>query len=86
MYTYTVGYDQEEVSIREGQMVAGAAIGVIQMGPVRVPWIPGNVSNATTFSFPVLYQRMEGVATTEMVVSAKPHPQVLEWAIKAGKE
>lgn len=86
MYTYTVGYDQEEVSIREGQMVAGAAIGVIQMGPVRVPWVPGNVSNATTFSFPVLYQRMEGVATTEMVVSAKPHPQVLEWAIKAGKE
>jgi len=86
MYTYTVGYDDEEVSIQEGRMVGGAAIGVIQMGPVWVPWVPGNVANATTFNFPVLYKQMEGVATTEMVVSAKPHPQVLQWAIKAGKE
>ncbi len=89
MYTYTVGYDDEEVSWPEGRMIGGAAIGVIQIGPIRVPMVPGNVGNATTFSFPVLYQRMEGAegnAIVEMVVSTKPHPQVVEWAIKAGKK
>lgn len=86
MYSYTVGYDDEEVSARKGQMVGGAAIGIIEMGPWWVPLVPGNVSNATTFNFPVLYQRMEGVATIPMVVSTKPHPQVLQWAINAGKK
>ena len=86
MYTYAVGYDGEEVFGRKGQVMAGFAIGVIVMGPVWIPWVPGNVANATTFNFPVLYQLMEGVATPEMVVSTKPHPQVLEWAINAGKK
>ena len=86
MYTYTVGYDQEEVFWQEGRMIGGVAIGVIQMGPCFVPMVPGDVCNATTFNFPVIYQRMEGAATIEMVVSTKPHPKVLEWAIKAGKE
>ena len=86
MYSYRVGYNDEEVFVRKGQMIGGAALGIIQMGPWWVPLVPGNVSNATTFNFPVLYQHMEGVATIPMVVSTKPHPQVLEWAIKAGKK
>jgi len=86
MYTYTVGYDQEDVSIPEGQMVGGTAIGIIMMGPVWLPWMPGNICNATTFNFPVLYKMMEEVVALEMVVATKPHPQVLEWVIAAGKE
>jgi len=86
MYTYTVGYDNEEVHWAEGRMVGGAAIGVIQMGPVRVPMVPGNVGNGTTFDFPVLYQRLEGPSTIEMIVSTKPHPLVIELAIKAAKK
>ncbi len=86
MYTYTTGYDNEEVYWEEGRTVGGVAVGVIQMGPVRVPMVPGNMGNGTTFPFPVMWQQMEGVATTDMVVSSKPHPKVLEWAIKAAKQ
>lgn len=86
MYTYSVGYEDEDVSWAEGRMIGGFAIGVIQMGPVRVPMVPGNVGNGTTFSFPVLYQRLEGPSTIEMVVSNKPHPLVTELAIKAAKK
>lgn len=86
MYTYSVGYDDEDVTWAEGRMIGGAAIGIIQMGPVRVPMVPGNVGNGTTFNFPVLYQRLEGPSTIEMVVSTKPHPVVTELAIKAAKK
>ncbi len=87
MYTYTVGYDQEEVFTQEGRIIGGVAIGVIKRGgSCFLPLVPGNVSNASTFNFPVLYQRMEEATTIEMVVSAKPHPKILEGAIKAGKE
>lgn len=85
MYTYQSGYD-EEVFWPEGRMIGGAAIGVIQMGPVRVPMIPGNMGNASTFNFPVLYQRLEGMVTIEMIFSTQPDPEVLRWAIDAGKK
>ncbi len=85
MYTYTSGYD-EEVFWPEGRMIGGAAIGIIQMGPVRIPMIPGNVGNASTFNFPVLYQRLEGLVTVEMIFSTKPNPQIIRWAINAAKK
>jgi len=85
MYSYTSGYDQEDVFIPKGQVTAGHAIGIIVLGRVWYPLVPGNVANATTFDFPVYYKRLEG-GTIEKVLSTKPDPAFLEETIEAGKE
>ena len=85
MYSYTVGYDQEEVFIPKGQVMGGLAIGIIVLGHCWYPLVPGNVANATTFSFPVYYKSLPG-SSTEGMVSTKPDPIILEQTIKAAKE
>lgn len=44
---------------RPGQMMGGHAVGIIVLN-VGYPVVPGNVANATTFSFPVRYRVVEG--------------------------
>jgi len=85
MYTYTSGYDEEEVFVPKGQVIGGAAIGIIVMGPVWYPLVPGNVANATTYNFPVYYKSIEA-ATNERVINPKLDPLVLKELIEAGKE
>ncbi|MCK4785096.1 MAG: aspartate/glutamate racemase family protein [Desulfobacteraceae bacterium] len=85
MYNYTSGYKLEELSIQKGRVIGGLAIGIIVFGEGGVPLVPGNVGNATTFSFPVYYKAIEA-ATAERVVSTKPDPLVLKELIEAGKE
>jgi hypothetical protein len=87
MYSYTFGYEQEEVFVPKGQVMAGFAIGIILFGhpSVSYPMPPGSVENATTFDFPVHFRAIES-ASTERAVSPKPDPLVLKDLIKAGKE
>jgi hypothetical protein len=47
------------------------------------PMLPGNMGNASTFDFPLMWEPME--VTGDMVVSSKPHPEVLKRSIAAGK-
>lgn len=82
MFTYTVGYTDEEVYWWEGRNIGGAPIGVVQLS-ANIPMIPGNVGNASTFGFPLIYQPME--VSGDMVVSVEPHPEVLKRTIEAGK-
>jgi len=84
MYGYTSGYDQEEVFIPKGQVVAGNAIGIIVLG-IWYPLVSGNVANATTFSFPVHYKLIEG-GFSDKIQSPEPVPALLEQTIAAGKE
>jgi len=84
MYGYTSGYDQEEVFIPKGQVVAGNAIGIIVLG-VWYPLVSGNVANATTFSFPVHYKLIEG-GLSDKILSPEPVPVLSEQTIAAGKE
>jgi len=86
MYTYTSGYDQEEVFIPKGQAMGGCAIGIIKIGALWFPLMPGNVSNATTFNFPVHYKWMEGSPNMDQIITTKPDPAFLEQTIKAAKE
>jgi hypothetical protein len=80
MFTYTVGYTDEDVHWWPGRTVGGALLGVVQLS-ANIPMIPGNVGNASTFDFDLIYQKME--VSGDMVVSSDPHPEVLRLAIEA---
>ncbi|NOR41380.1 MAG: twin-arginine translocation signal domain-containing protein [Gammaproteobacteria bacterium] len=82
MYTESEYWSEEDVDWWEGRRVAGFPIGVIQLS-ANIPMIPGNMGNATTFGFPLLFEKME--VTGDMVVSTKPHPEVLRRSVEAAK-
>lgn len=58
LYTEQAGYNDAEVTGWAGRSVYGVTIGLIQM-QVNLPMIPGNMGNATTFDFPMLYRVMK---------------------------
>jgi len=58
IYTVQAGVgDATKVSGWDGRNVYGVTIGLVQMH-VNLAMIPGNMGNATTFDFPMLYRRM----------------------------
>ena len=55
MYAETTGIPQEgETTWWEGRNMGGVAIGIVRF-QANLPMIPGNMGNATTFKFPVVY-------------------------------
>jgi hypothetical protein len=54
---------------RGGKTIYGARVGIVILD-TRVPRIPGDIGNANTWNFPVLYRRAEG-ATVQRVVQEK---------------
>ena len=58
LYTEQSGYNDADVTGWDGRNVFGITIGLVQMH-VNLPMIPGNMGNASTFDFPMLYRRME---------------------------
>lgn len=83
MYTHSQDWSEDDVVWWEGRRVGGIAIGVIQLS-ANIPMIPGNMGNASTFKFPILYEPME--VTGDMVVSTKPHPEVLKRSVEAARK
>jgi hypothetical protein len=55
---------------RPGQASYGEAIGVLLLDTF-VPFIPGDVANATTYDFPVRFQKVQGL-TTKRVLGKDP--------------
>lgn len=51
---------------RKGQISSGEAIGILLL-ETSVPFIPGDVANATTYSFPVRFQRVEGFTVARAI-------------------
>jgi hypothetical protein len=45
--------------IQKGQVSSGEAIGILLLD-TSVPFIPGDVANATTYNFPVRFQKVKG--------------------------
>jgi len=72
IYTEQSGYNNAQVTGWDGRNVFGVTIGLVQMH-VNLAMIPGNMSNATTFDFPMLYRRMN--ADNAMDVMANPPSQ-----------
>lgn len=83
-YAYIPGLGQPDVQISmpKGQVIAGNAVGIITY-PIWYPLLPGNVANASTYNFPVLYKVLEGVGADEL---SRGDPVVLDLLIEAGKE
>ena len=82
-YSFMSGLKQpdEDLSIPRGQAVAGHAIGILVLD-LHYPYLPGNVANATTFDFPVLYKILKGAG--DEILQADP--SLLDKVIAGGKE
>lgn len=63
------------------QAVTGAGIGIVVLD-LRYPLFPGNVANASTFNFPVMYKVLKGTGLE--ILDADP--KIGDMVIEAGKE
>lgn len=54
------------LSIRKGQVMAGFTIGILMLD-VWYPLLPGNVVNASTYNFPVLYHLVQGSSVDRLL-------------------
>jgi len=68
---------------RRGQASYGEAIGILLLDTSFAPYIPGDVANASSYSFPVRYQVVKGI-TVEKIF--KKDSSFLDKFIKAGQE
>ena len=51
---------------RKGQVSSGEAIGILLLD-TSVPFIPGDVANATTYDFPVRFRKVEGFTVARAI-------------------
>jgi len=63
--------------------VYGLPIGIIML-ETRVPRIPGDIGNATTWDFPVVYRIVKGASATRVVKEADP--KLIKPFIKAAQD
>ena len=83
-YAWMPGPEQPNTEIRniKGQAVAGAAIGILVLD-LWYPYVPGNVANASTYKFPVLFHIIKG-STIPQILNA--HPSLLAKIVDGGNE
>jgi len=83
-YGYICGSTQpdEIIQMGRGRAIAGAPIGILLLD-VWFPYMPGNVANASTWDFPVLYKILKGT-TISMIFSADP--ALKSMIVEGGKE
>lgn len=74
--------DKQE-SVKGGRSFYGAAIGILMLD-ARVPRIPGDIGNATTFDFPVRFKVVKGATAANIIESVDP--ECLKLFINAAKE
>jgi hypothetical protein len=55
-----------QIRTRQGQISSGEAIGILLL-ETAVPFIPGDVANATTYSFPVRFARVRGFTVARAI-------------------
>ncbi|GAE25990.1 hypothetical protein JCM9140_2017 [Halalkalibacter wakoensis JCM 9140] len=67
---------------QKGQVFYGHTVGVLMLDSF-VPLIPGDVGNATTYTYPVLYRTLKGITAQKLVTQ---NEDVLQEMISKGKE
>ncbi len=78
-----LGYGDDDVTGWKGRFIYGATVGVVQIR-ARIPMLPGDIGNASTFDFPLLYENL-GDIDPFWVLAAEPHPEVLKRTIIASR-
>lgn len=68
---------------KKGQASYGEAIGILLLDTSFAPYIPGDVANATTYSFPVRFKKVNGLTVERMF---NKDVRFLDNMINAGKE
>lgn len=68
---------------KRGQASYGEAIGILLLDTSLTPYIPGDVANATTYSFPVRFKEVSGL-TVEMMFNKDT--RLLNRLIESGSE
>src|SRR5258708_5811796 len=67
---------------RRGARNYGLAVGILQL-ECSLPFIPGDVDNATTYGYPVIYKVVPGLSTAACLSGA---PDLAAAAVAAAKE
>jgi hypothetical protein len=67
---------------QKGQVSSGEAIGILLLD-TSVPFIPGDVANATTYPFPVRFKRVDGFTVARAIGKA---PAVFDTLLAAAQE
>lgn len=83
-YGYTPDFGQVDADVRvlDGQHVAGNAIGILVL-TLSYPYLPGNVANATTYQFPVLFKVLPDTTIPQILAA---DPSLLDKVIEGGRE
>jgi len=68
---------------KKGQASYGEAIGILLLDTSFAPYIPGDVANATTYSFPVRFKKVNGLTVKRMF---NKDVRFLNRVIEAGRE
>lgn len=69
--------------VKGGQNLYGQAIGILML-EARFPRIPGDIGNATTWNFPVVYRIVKGASPARVVKEVDP--ELLEPFIEAAQD
>lgn len=83
IYVEQSGVNDAPVKGWDGRNVFGVTIGLVQMH-VNLAMIPGNMSNGTTFDFPILYRRMNARDVAD-VMSEEPTQDFADAVVEAAQ-
>ena len=83
LYTEQSGYNDAQVTGWNGRSVYGVTIGVIQLF-ANLPMLPGNMGNATTFDFPVLYRSVDAENNFD-VMAEEPTKNFADASVEAAQ-
>lgn len=70
-----------DVAVPPGRAIAGLAVGIIVVD-AWYPMLPGNVANASTFRYPVMYEVLRGASISQIMHG---DPALLDPIIEAGE-
>jgi len=85
MYTEETGFDENNSDLTwwPGRNVSGVTIGLVQFR-ANLPMMPGNMGNATTFDFPILYREMYADNVLD-VMETNPTQNFTDGIVEAAK-
>ena len=83
-HQYLSGISQPDhtISVPHGRAVGGSAIGILVVD-AWYPMLPGNVANACSYDFPVLYKILKKASIEKIMCG---DPSMLEVVIEGGRE